>query len=300
MQVNRKGIILAGGKGTRLYPLTSSVNKQLMPIYDKPMIYYPLTTLMLAGIKDILIINSKDDLNAFKNLLEDGKQWGINIEYACQEKPEGLAQAFIIGEKFLNGHPSALILGDNLFHGAQLIGKLKNASIKNSGGTVFAYPVRNPEDYGIIEFDKLGKVINIEEKPKKPKSRFAITGLYLYDETVVEKAKTINKSSRGEYEITSLNNIYLNQNQLNVEIMGRGMAWLDTGNFDSLQDAGNYIRTMENRQGLKIGCPEEISWRLGLINDSELKILGNKYKKSTYGKYILNLLKEDIPNALQN
>ena len=299
MSLTRKGIILAGGKGTRLYPLTKSVNKQLLPVYDKPMIYYPLTTLMLAGIKDILIITSQEFQNSFKDLLHNGEQWGINLEYLCQKEPEGLTQAFIIGEKFLNDHPVALILGDNLFHGSELISKLKSASQINSGGTVFAYPVSNPKDYGIVEFDNNGKVINIEEKPIKPKSRYAVTGLYLYDNTVVNKAKSIKKSSRGEYEISSLNNLYLEENNLNVEIMGRGMAWLDTGNFDSLQDAGTYIKTMEKRQGLKIGCPEEIAWRSGLIKDYQLENIGKNIGKSKYGQYLLNLLQEDIQNGIQ-
>ena len=285
----RKGIILAGGTGSRLYPLTKAISKQLAPIYDKPMIYYPLTTLMLAGIKDILIITNKSDINAFKNLLGDGKHLGINIQFKIQSKPNGLAEAFLIGNEFLNGSPAALVLGDNLFHGDQLLIKLMK-NVSEVGATIFAYSVNNPKEYGVAEFDSNKKVINIQEKPKKPKSNWAITGLYFYDKTVVERAKLLKPSKRGELEISDLNNLYLKDNLLNVELMGRGMAWFDTGNCDSLLDASSYIRTLEKRQGLKIGCPEEVAWRLGYINNQELKKIAKELNKSSYGKYLNNYL----------
>ncbi|ABM72617.1 glucose-1-phosphate thymidylyltransferase [Prochlorococcus marinus str. MIT 9515] len=287
----RKGIILAGGLGTRLSPISLAISKQLMPVYDKPMIYYPLTTLMLADINDILLISSPDHLNSFKRLLGDGKSLGINIEYASQEKPQGIAQALIIGEKFLNGSPSVLILGDNLFHGNELLPKLESANLKKDGATIFAYPVSDPERYGVVYFNKSGKACSIEEKPSNPKSRFAITGIYFYDDTVISKAKKIKPSLRGELEISSINKLFLQESNLNVEIMGRGMAWLDTGTFDSLNEASNYIRALEKRQGLKIGSPEEVAWRKGWIKDSQLKELGNALKSSSYGKYLLELLK---------
>ena len=290
----RKGIILAGGNATRLYPLTYSVSKQLMPVYDKPMIYYPLSTLMLTGIREYLIIVSPNQLNSFKKLLGDGNQWGISIEYAIQEKPEGLAQAFLIAENFIDNNPSVLILGDNLYHGNDLSHQLIKANKNENGATIFVYPVRDPERYGVAEFDKSKKVINLEEKPKNPKSRYAVTGIYFYDESAVEKAKKITPSPRGELEITSLNNLYLKENNLFVEIMGRGMAWLDTGTFDSLHQAGSYIRLLERRQGLKVGCPEEVAWRNKWINKKDLINLAENMIKSGYGKYLLDLQKEDF------
>nr|WP_075440389.1 glucose-1-phosphate thymidylyltransferase RfbA [Prochlorococcus marinus] len=292
MTSSRKGIILAGGNATRLYPLTYSVSKQLMPVYDKPMIYYPLSTLMLTGIKEYLVIVSPIHLDAFKTLLGDGNQWGISIKYAIQEKPEGLAQAFLIAEEFIDNHPSALILGDNLYHGNELIPQLEKANIKQTGATIFVYPVSDPERYGVAEFDENKKVINLEEKPRTPKSRYAVTGIYFYDDSAVNKAKQIMPSSRGELEITSLNNLYLKENNLFVEIMGRGMAWLDTGTFDSLHQAGSYIRLLERRQGLKVGCPEEVAWRKNWINKKELKKLAENMLKSGYGKYLLDIQKD--------
>tara|TARA_B100000212_G_C27358621_1_gene527095 strand:+ start:598 stop:1491 length:894 start_codon:yes stop_codon:yes gene_type:complete len=294
MSSGRKGIILAGGNATRLYPLTYSVSKQLMPVYDKPMIYYPLSTLMLTGIKEYLVITSPEHLIAFKSLLGDGSSWGINIEYALQEKPDGLAQAFLIGEDFIDNKPSALILGDNLYHGSDLTPQLMNANEKNEGATIFVYPVRDPQRYGVAEFDNNNRVINLEEKPEYPKSRYAVTGIYFFDKTVVEKAKKITPSSRGELEITSLNNLYLKDNNLFVEIMGRGMAWLDTGTFDSLHQAGTYIRLLERRQGLKVGCPEEIAWRKGWIKDKDLINLAERMIKSGYGKYLLEIIKDPL------
>ena len=262
-----------------------------MPIYDKPMIYYPLSTLMLAGIKEYLIITSPDQLSSFKKLLGDGKLLGINIEYATQHHPDGIAQALIIAEKFLNKSPSILMLGDNLFHGNELLPKLKIANEKKEGATIFAYPVSNPSRYGVVEFDKEANVISLEEKPKNPKSRYAITGIYFFDNTASNKAKEIKPSKRGELEITSINKLYLEEKNLDVQIMRRGMAWLDTGTFDSLNEAGDYIRALEKRQGLKIGSPEEVSWRNGWITDNQLKSLANKLKNSDYGKYLLDLLK---------
>ena len=294
MSSSRKGIILAGGNATRLYPLTYSVSKQLMPVYDKPMIYYPITTLMLTGIKEYLIIVSPNHLKAFQNLLGDGTQWGISIEYAIQEKPEGLAQAFLIAEKFINNNPSVLILGDNLYHGNDLTPQLINANKNEEGATIFVYPVSDPKRYGVVEFDKNKKVINLEEKPLKPKSRYAVTGIYFYDKTAVEKAKQIKPSGRGELEITSLNNLYLQEKNLFVEIMGRGMAWLDTGTFDSLQQAGSYIRLLEKRQGLKVGCPEEVAWRNKWIKDKDLVKLAKSMIKSGYGKYLIEIQKDPL------
>ena len=294
MSSSRKGIILAGGNATRLYPLTYSVSKQLMPVYDKPMIYYPITTLMLTGIKEYLIIVSPNHLKAFQNLLGDGTKWGISIEYAIQEKPEGLAQAFLIAEKFINNSPSVLILGDNLYHGNELTPQLIKANNNEEGATIFVYPVSDPKRYGVAEFDKNKKVINLEEKPLKPKSRYAVTGIYFYDKTAVEKAKQIKPSGRGELEITSLNNLYLQEKNLFVEIMGRGMAWLDTGTFDSLQQAGSYIRLLERRQGLKVGCPEEVAWRNKWIKDKDLVNLAKSMIKSGYGKYLIEIQKDPL------
>ena len=289
---NRKGIILAGGNGKRLAPITTAISKQLLPIFDKPMIHYPLSTLMLAGIKEILIITKQKDLNSFKELLEDGKQLGIDITFLTQKSPDGLAQSFLIGENFLNNSPVVLILGDNLYHGSSLVGQLKKADSKESGSTIFAYPVQNPKRYGVIEFDQDGRPIGIEEKPQEPKSRFAITGLYFFDNTVVEKAKKVKPSKRGELEITSIINMYLQEQNLDVEFLGRGMAWLDTGTFDALHQAGSYIRTLEKRQGLKIGCPEEVAWRNGWINDKQLHEIGLKIGNESYLEYINLMIKE--------
>ena len=299
MPSSRKGIIfLAGGNATRLYPLTFSVSKQLMPVYDKPMIYYPLSTLMLTGIKEYLVIVSPSHLDAFKNLLGDGNKWGISIQYAIQEKPEGLAQAFLIAESFIDNNPSALILGDNLYHGNDLTPQLVKANKNNKGATIFVYPVSDPQRYGVAEFDDNKRVINLEEKPAKPLSRYAVTGIYFYDNSAVSKAKQIEPSSRGELEITSLNNLYLKENNLFVEIMGRGMAWLDTGTFDSLHQAGSYIRLLERRQGLKVGCPEEVAWRNKWINDEDLKKLAENMIKSGYGKYLLEIQKDPFNKSL--
>lgn len=282
-----KGIILAGGSGTRLYPLTKVISKQLMPIYDKPMIYYPLSTLMLAGIKDILVITTPRDSESFQALLSDGAQWGINISYKVQPSPDGLAQAFIIGEEFINGEGCALILGDNIFYGHDLSKLVKNATQKDDGATVFAYYVKDPERYGIIEFDKNRKAISLEEKPEKPKSNFAVTGLYFYDKNVVEYAKSIKPSARGELEITDLNKIYLEKGNLNVETLGRGYAWLDTGTHESLLQAASFVETVQDRQGLKIACPEEIAYNLGYINKEQLKELAKPLAKNEYGQYLL-------------
>jgi len=285
----RKGIILAGGSGSRLYPVTLGTSKQLLPVYDKPMIYYPLSTLMLAGIKDILIITTQEDQSNFKRLLGNGKQWGISISYVIQPKPEGLAHAFIIGEEFIAGEGCALILGDNLFYGQGLTSILQKAVKQEEGATIFAYPVKDPERYGIVELDEQGRVLSLEEKPSNPKSHYAIVGLYFYDNTVVQKAKTIKPSKRGELEITDINRLYLEERKLNVEIMGRGFAWLDTGTHDSLLDASQFVATIQNRQGFMISCPEEIAWRRGYITKDQLAEIG-KSMKNGYGDYLLQII----------
>ena len=295
MQKNQyKGIILAGGSGTRLYPITQAICKQLLPIYNKPMIYYPISTLMLAGIRNILIITTPEDQRAFKNLLKDGKQWGISIEYEIQEQPEGIAQAFIIGEEFIQNDPVALILGDNIFHAHGLSEKLQQVANSANGATVFGYYVNDPERYGIVEFDKKGNVKSIEEKPKCPKSNYAVTGLYFYDDQVVEIAKSLTPSNRGELEITDINNEYLNKDKLKVEILSRGTAWLDTGTYSSLIDAGQFVKIVEDRQGLKIGCIEEIAFRMSYISSSELEELAIPLSKNSYGDYLLNLAKKGL------
>lgn len=289
-----KGIILAGGSGTRLYPITQAIGKSLLPVYNKPMIYYPLCTLMLAGIRDILIISTPEDVPKFQGLLGDGRQFGIQLEYLVQRKPEGIAQAFILGDKFVGATPCALVLGDNIFYGHDFAKDLRASATKTEGARVFAYPVHDPERYGVVEFDQSGRALSIEEKPKQPKSRYAVTGLYFYDRQVVDIAKSLKPSARGELEITDVNQAYLRTQQLEVVVMGRGMAWLDTGTHESLMDAALYIQAIEKRQGLMVACPEEIAYRSGYITAAEVEKIGSSMRNSSYGAYLLQLLRERV------